>query len=269
MLSFAATVALTVTWDPTIRGILVVLVSFLVLCGSAYVVLATDVGSRLGFLVAAAAFWGWMVIMGMAWWVYGIGYQGPGPTWQVSEVITTSRADDTSPAVLPEARDLSTWEELAEGDTIRGEAQTAADEALTGEESRVAIFEEASDYVTVNAYAVGGEEPGSLRARIPGPSPAQYAVVQVQEAVEVVILEQGDTCPAGSECINFGETPPPAQADPDAAVVSVVMVRDLGSRRLPSAVITIASAVILGIVCNTLHRRDKLVDEHQEQVPVS
>jgi hypothetical protein len=267
MLSFAATVALTVTWDPTIRGILVVLVSFLVLCGSAYLVLSTDVGSRLGFLVAAAAFWGWMVIMGMAWWVYGIGYQGPGPTWQVEEVLTSARAQDTSAAALPEARDLSTWESLEEGDTARGEAQTAADEALTDDESRVAVFDETGAYVTVNAYTVGGKDLSNIWSRIPGPSPPQYAVVQVQEAVEVVVLEGDATCSAGAECINFGETPPKAQADTDAPVVSVVMVRDLGSRRLPSAIITIASAVILAIVCNTLHRRDKLATRHQEQVP--
>lgn len=268
MLSFAATVALTVTWDPTIRGILVVLVSFLVLCGSAYVVLATDVGSRLGFLVAAAAFWGWMVIMGMAWWVYGIGLQGPGPSWQVEEVLTSPRAADTSAAALPEARDLTTWESLEEGDTIRGEAQTAADEALTGEESPVAIFDETGDYVTVAAYAVGGKDFDSIWSRLPGPSPPQHAIIQVQQAVEVVTLEEGQTCPAGAECIRFGETPPKSQADPDNPVVSVVMVRDLGSRRLPSAIVTLTSAVILAIVCNALHRRDQLVEEHKEQVPV-
>ncbi len=46
------------------------------------------------------------------------------------------------------------------------------------------------------------------------------------------------------------------------------MVRDLGSARLPPAIVTISSAVIFAIVANTLHRRDKLVAEHREQASV-
>lgn len=263
----SVTLALTITWDPTIRGMLVVLVSFLVLCGSTYVVLATDVGSRLGFLVAAAGFWGWMAIMGLAWWVYGIGLQGPLPTWHVEEILTSGRPDDTSAAALPEARDLSTWTELPEGDTIRGEAQTAADEALTGEDSRLAVFEETSEYITVDAFTTGGKDLDSIWSRLPGPTPAQYAVIQVQPAIEVVTLEEGQTCPPGGRCIQFGETPPKAEAQTGAPVSSVVMVRDLGSRRLPSAIVTLTSALIFGIVCNALHRRDKLVSEHQKATP--
>lgn len=262
------TVALTVTWDPTIRGILVVLVSFLVLCGSAYLLLTTNVGSRLGFLIAAAGFWGWMTIMGAAWWVYGIGLEGAPPAWVVEEVLTTTQAGDTSAANLPEARDLSAWRELPEGDVIRGEAQTAADEALTGEESSVASFEATSGYVTTGAYAIGGRDASSPLSRIPGPSPAQYAVVQVQPAVEVVVLNEGETCPPEGTCINFGETPPSAEAVDGAPVISVIMVRDLGSARLPPAIVTISSAVIFAIVCNSLHRRDKVVEEHREQASV-
>lgn len=261
-------IALEITWDPTIRGIMVVLVSFLVLCGSVYVVLGTDLGSRLGFLVAAGAFWGWMAIMGMAWWAYGIGLVGPGPSWRVEEVLTSSRATETSAAALPEARDLSDWQELPEGDVIRGEAQTAADEALTGEESPVARFEETAEYVTVDAYAVGGPDPGELSTRLPGPVPSQYAIIQVQEAVEVVILEEGQSCPPGGTCINFGETPPPAEAVEDAPVISVIMVRDFGSERLPPAIVTLSSLVIFGVICNSLHRRDELVRQHKEQAPV-
>lgn len=268
MLTSAIPLALSITWDPTIRGILVVLVSFLVLCGSTYLVLGTDLGSRLGFLVATAAFWGWMSIMGAAWWVYGIGLEGPGPTWQVQEVLTSQRANDTSAAALPEARDLSEWRELPEGDVIRGEAQTTADEALTGEESAVAQFEDTSEYVTVDAFVIGGKDPDSILSRLPGPTPPQYALVQVQPAVEVVTLGEGETCPPGATCIEFGETPPPAEAIEDAPVYSIIMVRDLGSARLPSAIVTLSSLVVFGIVCNRLHRRDQLVAEHQEQASV-
>lgn len=265
MLGEAVTIALTVTFDPTIRGILVVLVSFLVLCGSVYLVLWTNLGSRLGFLVAAAGFWGWMTIMAASWWVYGIGYQGPAPAWVVEEVVTSSSAQDTSGAALPEARDLSSWERLEEGDTRRGEAQASADQALTGEESALAMFEDPSDYVTVDAYAMGGKDPDSLLSNLPLSHPPQYAVIQVQEAIEVVTLQEGETCPPDARCVQFGETPPSAEPDPDAPVVSVVMVRDLGSLRLPPALITLSSLVVFGIICNALHRRDKLAATHRQQ----
>ncbi len=268
MASLAATAALSVTWDPTIRGVLVVLVAVLVLMGSAYVLLATNLGVRLGFLVAAAGFWGWMTIMGLAWWAYGIGLQGPSPTWSVVEVLTSTRPDDTSQAALVEARDLSKWTELPEGDVIRGEAQASADAALAGEESGVAVFEATSDYVTTDAYAMGGKDPDNLLSRLPGPTPPQYAIIQVQRVVPVVTLETGQTCPPDARCIEFGETPPKAEAQPGAPEISVIMARDLGARRLPPALITIASAILLGVTCNALHRRDKVASEHRSQAKV-
>ena len=86
----AATLAFELTWDPAIRGILVVALGFTVLMGSTYLLLTTNVGSRLGFLIAAAGFWGWMMIMGLTWWIYGIGYVGPTPTWRVQEVAVVA-----------------------------------------------------------------------------------------------------------------------------------------------------------------------------------
>ena len=51
-----------IAWDPQIRGILSVLVGVVVLMGSVYLLLATNVASRLGFLLALAAIFGWMTI---------------------------------------------------------------------------------------------------------------------------------------------------------------------------------------------------------------
>jgi hypothetical protein len=58
-----------------------------------------------------------------------------------------------------------------------------------------------------------------------------------------------------------GQQPPTPQADESQPVVSVVMVRDLGSRRQPAIFLTIASAIAFAVCCNSLHRRDKLVAE--------
>ena len=56
-----------IAWDPQIRGFLALGVGVVVLLGSVYLVMVTNLGSRLGFLLAAAAFWGWLMIMGFVW----------------------------------------------------------------------------------------------------------------------------------------------------------------------------------------------------------
>jgi hypothetical protein len=45
----AMPLAFELTWDPFMRGFLSVAVGVIVLCGSTYLLLGTNVGSRLGF----------------------------------------------------------------------------------------------------------------------------------------------------------------------------------------------------------------------------
>ena len=75
--------------------------------------------------------------------------------------------------------------------------------------------------------------------------PPHYAIVQVQKAKEVDVP--------------FGETPPKAEPDPSEPVISVILERDLGDKRLPPFLVAVGSAIIFGVTCNVLHRRDKAV----------
>lgn len=239
--------ALELSWDPQIRAILVVALAVAVLPGSVYLILGTNLGTRLGFLVAMAGFWGWMTIMGIIWALYGIGYVGDSPTWHVVEAVTSESADDLSAAKVEEAHDLSDWEELPPDDPSRGEAQASASAALVGDDSAFGLFQAESEYVVIDAYEKGGKDPDSLLSELPGPHPPHFAIVQVQRAVVVEVP--------------FGEAPPPAEPDETQPIVSVVMERDLGSKRLPPVAIALASAIIFGVTCNVLHRRDKAVTE--------
>lgn len=248
--------AFELTWDPFMRGFLATAVGVVVLCGSVYLLLGTNVGSRLGFLIAFAGLSGWMMIMGLQWWVYGIGLIGDVPSWHAIEIITTDDEGDTSAALLPEARDLGTWEEVPAGDTRRGEIQAAADEALTSEESSAAPFDATNDYELLDVFELGGKE--GIATRLPGPHPPHYAAVQVQRTVPVATLVDPDAeCPEGARCVQFGETPPAPEIDASAPVQTVVLERDLGNRRFPPALITVASAILFGVSCTALHRRDK------------
>src|SRR5262245_24251272 len=77
-----------IAWDPQIRGFLAVLVGVVVLMGSVYLLLGTNLGSRLGFLVAISAIFGWCTIMGITWAVYGsIGMRGEINHCTVEEVV--------------------------------------------------------------------------------------------------------------------------------------------------------------------------------------
>ena len=58
-----AVLAFNLDWNIEIRAILVVGLAVVVLPGSIYMILATNLGTRLGFLVAMAGVFGWMTIM--------------------------------------------------------------------------------------------------------------------------------------------------------------------------------------------------------------
>ena len=95
-------------WDPEIRGFLAVFAGVIVLMGSVWLLVALNTGTRLGTLIAAAGFFGWMVIMAVVWWIYGIGWAGVAPTWQLREI----NVGDLDAAALEEARTLPDADEL-------------------------------------------------------------------------------------------------------------------------------------------------------------
>lgn len=238
-------VAIELAWDPTIRAILVLAVAVVVLPGSIYLLLGTNLGSRLGFLVAIAGLAGWMTIMGIIWTVYGIGYVGDSPTWELREVVRSDDPSKLPAAILADAHDLSTWNELSPDDPRRGEAQASAGAGIAGEEAAIPVFESESEYVVIDAYDKGGRTGSFFDKNVPWSHPPHYAIVQVQKAKVVEVP--------------FGETPPRAEPDPDEPVISVILERDLGDKRLPPAMVTLGSLIVFGISCNTLHRRDKAV----------
>lgn len=106
-----------IAFDPTIRGILVVVVGTVVLMGSIFLILSTNSGVRVGFLVATSAFFAWMFLMGAIWVIYGIGLKGRDPAWMATD-INFSR-DTEVPGVpdldkLPAEDDLPVAEDLLE-----------------------------------------------------------------------------------------------------------------------------------------------------------
>lgn len=261
-------------WDPQIRGALIVVTAFVILPGSVYLLLATNTGAKLGFLLAAAGFFGWMAVMGWIWVVYGIGIKGDPPTWKVEEVVT---GNVTENGTTEEAKGFPQgWRKLPPGDAILGDATASADKVLApseGEEEKgggdeapiVPVFDSLEEYVAIGGYAKGGENywiPGGGLAsetsigndgtnifskaverlkRGPFHAP-HYAVIQVAPIIKQPSL---------------GGAPPPPAGDPTKPTVSVVMVRDLGNLRFPSLMVAISMSIVFLLVVSALHRRDK------------
>ena len=143
-----------ISWKPEIRGVLTVVIAVAILCGSVVLLLGTNMGTRLGFLVALTGLFGWMTILGGVWWMYGKGPLGEAPSWQVIEINT----GDLSQAQLEEISsdpELSNWRELPASDPDRAEAQATVDAELT--QSDNARFELTTDYVSIDGWSYGGK----------------------------------------------------------------------------------------------------------------
>ena len=282
-----------IAWDPQIRGFLAVLVGVVVLLGSIYLLLLTNVGARLGFLLASAAFWGWMFLMGAIWWIYGnVGMLGEAPHWEVKEILYPGveasgiqEVRDLDPSELPPPEDLATleaddpqgtraefeptlggWRLLPESNPSFGEAKAAVDEHFAGEPDEELDIESADDYVTVYAFERGGKEeldddPSRIDRLVHKlrttfwelRHPPRYAVIQVQRVIE--------------QEAQPGQAPPTPTADESTPPVSVVMQRDLGDVRFPAAMLTISSGIMFWILCTTLHRRDQRVAAVRGMLP--
>ena len=78
-------------WNPTILGVLVVLSAIGLFCGSAYLLLATNLGARLGFLVASASLSGFLVLLSILWMTTATPLNSPKgleSNYKVKEVVT-------------------------------------------------------------------------------------------------------------------------------------------------------------------------------------
>jgi hypothetical protein len=138
--SFATTLA-AIAWDPEICNILSVSVGALVLCGSVYLLVATNTGIRSGLLISLCGLMGWMATMGAIWWIYGIGMQGEASHWEVEE-LNYSGTDYSGlrDATLDDAHSLTALAELPTAQELLEDDPELAEEILPPE-----LFAEGAD----------------------------------------------------------------------------------------------------------------------------
>ena len=260
---------LAIGWEPELRGLLTVILGLVAFMGSIYLILCTNLGARLGFIVTLTGLAGWMALMGAIWWIYGIGLKGEDPSWRqvpgrtviqdtealhqagVFENRVTFDTDQPSVEVADDVRQQFVdegWRVVADSEPAFGQAEASATVFLE-EEGAFAPGE----FDVTHVYEIGGEAYPKLFGldaldQVAFLHTPYYTVVEV--APYVPLREEP------------GRAPNAPEIDETRERQYVYMIRDLGSRREPAAYITIGSTIVFLALAWMLHRRDRIVAEN-------
>ena len=153
-------------WYPTILGVLVVVAAVSLFCGSIYLLLATNLGARLGFLVAAAGLSGFMVLLSCLWLTTASPLntlKGRVPTWKAVESI---KGGDLSKSTIPEVRAITKADEVTDP-TEQSNVKASVDQVVVTAEgtpgsnavaagNNYALYTSTTDYLVPNYYETGG-----------------------------------------------------------------------------------------------------------------
>jgi hypothetical protein len=282
----------TLSWDPQVRGFLIVFAALAILPGTIYVLISTNLGARIGFLVAIAGLTGWMMLLSLTWILYGSGMKGRDPSWKVKEVVHSESVTDLSSAALPKLDGFPHhWHKAPP--SVLGDSTAAADNFITKtgrrpkigpegpivkdptpEELRYAAEWSTSDqYVVLGGYERGGDNCFGPRASCTHHLPKKILAWNISHnkilfwkihhkffflhsphyvAVQLRSAVQGENDP-------FNKPTYTKDADLTKPVVTVIVERDLGSTRFPQFMLFLSSGIIFFVTCHALHRRDKRI----------
>jgi hypothetical protein len=269
-----------ITWDPFIRGVLIVVAAVVLLPGSVYLVLATNTGARLGLLLAAAGASGLMCILAIMWMVLSSTADvGRANAWVPLQVVT---GDFARQVTIKSAQDFP----ANDADGIKGPAkalptkhwfwplqrcqdsgwrqfdpakitdpESAGDRVLvptsTGAKlapELVSPFSATTDYFYLGAYEKGANSAclfaiNRHKIYLPFTRPPHLTVLVLQPVIPVPATTTG--------------VAPKARPDTTKPRTFVILERNLGSVRQPQLIVAIVSGIVFLILCDVLHRRDK------------
>lgn len=260
---------LAIGWEPELRGILTVLLGTVVWMGSIYLILGTNLGARLGFMVAFAGLAGWMALMGSVWWIYGIGLQGDLPSWQQVPGSTVIQEVDLlyQAGVLEEPIELTEDDDPAEASAAVAEQLLA--QGWSSVESSAPEFGQAEAAATVFLDEEGAFAPGEFRVtnvwEVDPPAESAWPKLGPNgEFDQLAFFKKPyftlvEVAPLIELREEPGRAPIAPEIDESRQRQYVYMIRDLGSQRQPAAFITIGSTVVFLGMCWLLHRRDRIV----------
>jgi hypothetical protein len=239
-------------WYPTILGILVVVAAVGLFCGSIYVLLATNLGARLGFLLAFTGVTGFMVLLTLLWITTASPIntlKGTIPSWSVQAVLSNPAKDKSLPA---EVRDIAkTGRPMSM--TLQQAVKAAADARLVTatpianipllpNANQFAVFSASTDYQETTYRQVGGSTPRLVSWQLT--HKPLYAVVGY--------------CALNPDTLPFGLPPPTPTSDTAHPKTGfVVLAYNYGSLRIPPLVAFLCSLILFGLGLLGLHWRER------------
>jgi hypothetical protein len=245
-------------WYPTILGALAVIAGVILFCGSVYLLLGTNVGARLGFLVSFTGLTGFLVVLSLLWMTTASPLntlKGRLPQWKVQEVVT-----DVTKAKTEAVRDIATNANKAQGSDIAN-VKAAVDTALVTKQAtptvevkpndnRFAKFQDVTKYMVLETYVIGGSRPKFWKGEFFHQT--KYAVVEF--------------CATADQTVVYGlpPLPPECASGADAQKGFVVLTFDLGSVRVPPFMAFLMFSALFGLGLLCLHWREKDIMEARE-----
>jgi hypothetical protein len=217
-----------------LRGYFIVVFAVGLFCGSIYLLLATNLGSRLGFLVAFASLSGFLMLLGLIWFTNLTplnALHGQPPHWVVKEVV-----DNPAQAKTEKVREIDKAG-VPLAPAAQGDVKATVDATVVTDGSPFKLFNNATDYVVVNAEEIGGGGESFFRHR------ALYAVMEIQGAKKVEVLPGG--------------APPAPAPDPTKAKKYVVLERNLGAMRQPPLVMSSAFGLLFALSIYVMHTMER------------
>jgi hypothetical protein len=250
-LTLGAEIANPSLWYPTILGVLVVVCAVGLFCGSVYLLLGTNLGARLGFLVAFTGLMGFLLILSSLWITTASPLntiKGRIPQWKVQQVVT-----DLDQAKIDAVRTIENKKNKVDT-TEAANVKAAVDAAVvtkvgtptltvTPNDNRFAKFEDVTKYKILETYEIGGSNPQFWKGEFT--HQPHYAAVQFCEVQQVVQP--------------FGLPPLPPECDPQGKSGWVILERDLGSLKIPAIAAFLAFLIsfILGLLFLHWYERDE------------
>jgi hypothetical protein len=249
-------------WNPTLLGVLVVISAVGLFCGSVYLLLATNLGARLGFLIASASLFGFLVLLSILWMTTATPLNSPKGVeakWVAKEVVTNP-TDSEIEAVrdieregeeIPTA-DLANVRPAIDESLVRPAPGAVDDHGEPVEASEFAQFDETNNFVV-------GDPEQDLRAReIGGGTKNLFWHHPRYAAIEFCTAQPQESLTADLEC------------DPLVERQWIVLERDLGSIRQPPVFYFIGFTILFLLSLLGLHwyEQDQRAQRNRGVAPV-
>jgi hypothetical protein len=229
-------------WYPTIIGVLVVVAGVGLFCGSVYLLLGTNLGARLGFLVAFTGLMAFMVLLSTLWMTTASPLntlKGHIPKWVAKEVVTDPTKAETTAVRNIEKKgrvvdtiEASNVKSFVDAELVK--VQLPANEKA-GPPQKFARFDVVTDYLPVKTWETGGSKPSFLNF--------QFTHQPLYAVVKFCAVEPIDTTK-----FPFGVAPPKPKCDTSNSLNGfMILERDLGSVRQPPMIAFFSSVILFGL----------------------